>query len=229
LLFHRSVDQHTKFGVSLAPVFRGEVMKALVFVLVFASVAVSSQVVFAQSRPPRTTHEGDTGPGPTPSTPGHYGSGDITHWDRPSRDVDHGSSWDDSSDSSSSYDSYDSYGSGGGGTAVYCAPKDLQSNVVTTDKALKALATSKDFTSAARFQKTVAAIGAMKNPAARADAYMKLAGIDSKDSKAVFAFVGAREARGTWIVELQRNTGLTESQAVKTAESLQGALRGGLN
>lgn len=215
----------------MTPIFRGEVMKAFVFVLALASVAVSSQVVHAQSRPPRTTHEGDTGPGPTPSTPGNYGSGDITHWERPSRDVDHGSSWSDSSDSSGSYDSYDSYdsGSGGGGTAVVCAPKDLQSNVVATDKTLKTLATSKDFASAARFQKTVAAIGAMKNPAARADAYMKLAGIDSKDSKAVFAFVGAREARGTWVVELQRTTGLTESQAVKTAESLQGALRGGLN
>jgi hypothetical protein len=58
---------------------------------------------------------------------------------------------------------------------------------------------------------------------------LQLACINAKDTKAVVAFVGSREARGTWIVELQRNTGLSEAQAVKTAESLQNALRGGLN
>jgi hypothetical protein len=220
----------------VTPIFRGEVMKALVFVLALTVVSVSAPVAKADGRPPRITHEGDTGPGPTPSTPGNYGSGEVVYPQRPSRDVDHGgSSWGHGSYDHSGYD-HGGYGHGGydhggytGGTAVYCAPNDIQSNVVSTDKALKALAASKDFASATQFQKAVAGIGSMKNPAARADAYMGLAGIDAKDSKAVFAFVGAREARGTWIVELQRNAGLSEAQAVKTAQSLQAALRGGLN
>ena len=220
----------------MTPIFRGEAMKVLVIVLAFAVAAISTQTVRADGRPPRTTHENDTGPEPVDSTPGNYGSGETVTWERPSRDVEHesSSSWGGSSYERESYDhgSYGHYNHGsyaGGSTAIYCAPKDIQSNVVATDQALKALAASKDFASADKFKKTIAGIGSMKNPAARADAYMALAGINAKDSKAVFSFVGAREARGTWIVELQRKTGLSETQAVKTAQSLQAALRGGLN
>ncbi len=210
-------------------------MKAFVFVLALMTMAGAANIASAQARPPRTTHEGDTGPEPRDSSPGHYGSGDTTSWERPSRDVDHGSSWGRGSSSccDTSYNDDDRYdsrvSSDSGGTAVYCAPKDIQSNVTATDKALRTLAASKDFATAAKFQKAVKGIGSMKNPAARADAYMKLAGINARDSKAVFAFVGARETRGTWIVELQKNAGLTEKQAEKTATSLQHALRGGLN
>lgn len=201
-------------------------MKVLVLVLAAVSaVALSAQVAQADGRPSRDVDHGDWTP--TPSTPGNYGSGDIDNTSRPSRDVDHGS-YDDSSSDSGSYSS-GSYDSSGGYVGVVCAPADIQSNVAATDKALKTLSTSSQFAGATQFKKAVTEIGAIKNPAARGAAYMKLAGIDSKDQKAVFEFVGAREARGTWIVELQKNAGLSEAQAVSVSQSLQGALRGGLN
>lgn len=199
-------------------------MKALILSLAaILAVVFVSHVASADDRPPRDVDHGSYEP--TPSTPGNYGSGDITHWERPSRDVDHGSDDNDCCSSSSSYDS----GTYASSTwYIACAPNELQSNVVATDKALKALAATSQFANAAKFKKAVADIGAMKDPAARGEAYMNLAGINTKDAKAVAEFVGARDARGTWIVELQRHTELSEAQAVSVAQSLQGALRGGL-
>lgn len=55
-----------------------------------------------------------------------------------------------------------------------------------------------------------------------------MVGINPKDSKAVVAFIGAREARGSWLVELQRNSDLNEQQAEVVASTLQTTLRGGL-
>jgi hypothetical protein len=197
------------------------------FVILLALTSLATYGSSAQARPDRPTHEGDTGPGPTPSTPGDGGgSSTISYPDRPSRDVSHGDS---SGDYEPSYGDAGGYVGGGGSIGIACAPSDIQSNVASTERTLTALAKSQDFQSAVKFQTVIAKISAIKDNSAKASAYMGLAGINAKDSKAVFEFVGAREARGTWIVELERNAGLSESQAVSVANSLQSALRGGLN
>ena len=114
-----------------------------------------------------------------------------------------------------------------GGT-VACAPKTFEGNVASTDRVLKSLIASKDFSSATQFKTQVSKISAMKDPAKKATAYLKIAGINSNDTKAIVAFVGARNAKGAWITDLQRNANLTSSQAEVVASKLQGALRGGL-
>jgi hypothetical protein len=194
-------------------------------VIAFATLAaVSVSVSVARANPDRPTHEGDTGPGPADSTPGDGGGhGSWSNPERPSRDNDH------SSDSSGGYDTGAGYDSNGVWSYGGCAPSDIQSNVAATDKTLKALVATPAFAKATEFKSTVAQIAAMKNPAARGDAYMKLAGINTKNSADVLAFVGARDAKGTWIVELERNGKLNEQQAETVAGSLQSALRGGLN
>ena len=112
-----------------------------------------------------------------------------------------------------------------GGT-VACAPKTFEGNVAATDQVLKTLLASSDFSSATQFKAQVAKISALKDAGAKATAYLKIAGINSNDSKAVVAFVGARGAKGAWITDLQRNSDLTSAQAETVASKLQGALRG---
>lgn len=112
---------------------------------------------------------------------------------------------------------------------IQCSPKDLSGNVATTDKTLKALASSDSFAASNDFKAQVARISTLQSSDQKAAEYFALAGIDAKDSKAVIDFIGAREAKGSWIVDLQRNANLSESQAEKVASALQSALRGGLN
>lgn len=114
-----------------------------------------------------------------------------------------------------------------GGT-IACAPATFEGNVSATDKVLKSLAASQDFASATEFKSQVAKISAMNDAAAKANAYMKLAGIDSSNNDAIVAFVGARDAKGTWVTDLQRNANLSNAQAELVASKLQSALRGNL-
>lgn len=114
------------------------------------------------------------------------------------------------------------------GGGVGCAPATFEGNVSSTDKALKALATSSDFATATSFKSQVSKIASMKDVGAKATAYMNLAGIDANDNKAIIEFVGARDAKGAWITDLQRNADLTNAQAETVARKLQGALRGNL-
>ena len=203
----------------------------VVSILAMSAVTLLAISAQAQGRPSRDVDHSNS-PAPIPSTPGDGGgSGSVSYPDRPSRDVDHGS-YDSDCCSSGSYDSGYHSGYHGGGYSsgtISCAPGEIASNVALTDKALKTIAATPAFAKAAKFKTAIASISSNKDAAARADAYMKLAGINSRDSKQVVEFVGAREARGTWIVELQRNAELSEAQAVSVAQSLQGALRGGLN
>ena len=114
-----------------------------------------------------------------------------------------------------------------GGT-VACSPKTFEGNVTATDSVLKTLAASKDFASASSFKAKVSKISAMSDAAAKATAYLKLAGINSGDNAAIVAFVGARNAKGSWITDLQRNADLSNAQAEVVAAKLQTALRGNL-
>ncbi len=114
-----------------------------------------------------------------------------------------------------------------GGT-IACAPKTFEGNVAATDRVLKSVLATSDFASASQFKAQVAKISAMNDAGAKATAYLKIAGINSNDSKAVVAFVGARDAKGAWITDLQRNADLTSTQAETVASKLQNALRGSL-
>lgn len=165
---------------------------------------------------------GDHGPGPGPGG-GGWGGGD--HGPRPGGDHDGGHTW-----PNPSWPRHDSDSGvwGGGGTTIACSPKQVSGNVATTERTLKSLASSHDFASASQFKSQIARISALSNANQKAAEYFRLAGIDTNNSQAVVDFVGAREAKGSWIVELQRNSNLSERQAEKVAMSLQGALRGGL-
>ena len=123
----------------------------------------------------------------------------------------------------SSHSQSQSYG------GVGCSPKQVNGNVVSTDKAMKALASSGDFSEAKLFKAQVKGISSLKNDNQKAAEYFNLVGIKTKDSQAVLSFMGAREAKGSWIVELQKHSNLNEHQAEKVAKSIQSALRGGLN
>jgi hypothetical protein len=57
---------------------------------------------------------------------------------------------------------------------------------------------------------------------------LQLAGINSSDKAAVAAFIGSRDAKGSWVTDLQRNADLTNAQAEIVALKLQTALRGNL-
>ena len=114
-----------------------------------------------------------------------------------------------------------------GGTAS-CAPEVIEGNVVATHRVLSNLATSPDFASAKKFKSVVREIAAARTDDVRVARYFALIGIDSRDSKAVADFVGAREIRGAWLAALEKSTGLTSSQADVVASKLQTALRGDL-
>lgn len=111
---------------------------------------------------------------------------------------------------------------------IVCAPQMVQDNVVTTEKTLNALAATADFATAKTFKSELAQVAALKDAGEKAQAYLQLAGIDSNDKAAVAAFIGSRDAKGSWITDLQRNADLTNAQAEAVASKLQTALRGNL-
>ncbi len=224
-------------------------MKAFAKVLV-TTVALSTVVAsvsFAQ-RPPRDgggQELGGTSRNGGPGTPvGHSGGGGSSSggdgvWGatqgRPDRDSgSSSSSWDSPSwrdrDTSWSRDRRHDHDhdSSSSTSYVYCAPETVNSNVKATDKTLKALSSSSTFSSAKKFNATVAKIAAWKNPNQKAAAYLDMVGIDAGNAKAVVEFLGAREARGSWLVELQKTSDLTEKQAEQVASAMQATLRGGL-
>jgi hypothetical protein len=114
-----------------------------------------------------------------------------------------------------------------GGT-IACSPEVVQGNVAATDRVMSELIATPDFATAKTFKAEIAQVAKMKDSAERADAYMKLAGIDSAKKSAVADFVGSRNAKGAWITDLQRNSDLTSAQAEAVALKLQTALRGNL-
>jgi|GEM_PF-4528627 len=112
--------------------------------------------------------------------------------------------------------------------SVACAPETVEGNVATTQKTLNALAATPAFATAKTFKSELAQVAAMKDAGVKAQAYLQLAGIDSKDKAAVANFIGARDAKGSWITDLQRNADLSNTQAEAVALKLQTALRGNL-
>ena len=111
---------------------------------------------------------------------------------------------------------------------VACAPEVVDGNVKATDRTLKTLAASSDFATAKTFKAQVSKISAQDSAGVKADQYLALAGIDSKDSEAVVEFIGAREVKGQWLNALEKNSNLSSSQAETVAKQLQTVLRGGL-
>lgn len=116
----------------------------------------------------------------------------------------------------------------GGFTILTCAPEVVEGNVAATERTLRQLASSQDFAQATAFRSAVAQIGAIKSPTAKVAKYFSLIGIDSRDSRAVADFVGARDVRAQWLSSLERTTALSSAQADTVARSLQTALRGSL-
>jgi hypothetical protein len=109
-----------------------------------------------------------------------------------------------------------------------CAPEVVEGNVAATQRVLSALAASPEFASASQFKTVVNEISAVRGDDARVARYFGLIGIDSHDSAAIADFVGAREVRGTWLMSLEKSTGVTSAQADLVASRLQKALRGDL-
>jgi hypothetical protein len=112
--------------------------------------------------------------------------------------------------------------------SVDCAPEVVEGNVKATDRTLKTLASSSAFADAKTFKKEVARISSMKNNSDKTNNYLALIGIHPEDSAAIVEFIGARDIKGAWLVDLQRNSGLSADQAEQAAKAVQSALRGGL-
>lgn len=112
--------------------------------------------------------------------------------------------------------------------SVACSPEVVQGNVAATDRVMASIVASPAFATAKTFKSEIAQVAKIKDQAERADAYMQLAGIDSKNKAAVAAFVGSRDAKGAWVTDLQRNADLTSAQAEAVSLQLQTALRGNL-
>lgn len=115
-----------------------------------------------------------------------------------------------------------------GQTPVNCAPEVVEGNTKATDRVLSNLVASPEFAEAKSFKVEVTRIAALKDSGLKAQNYLAILGIDPEDSAAVVEFIGARDARGAWLYELQRNSGLNAEQAQQVAQAVQNALRGGL-
>lgn len=228
-------------------IFLGDSMKlfARVFVLALALVFIAAAQAEAQ-RPPRGGGPGGSGRGiggggfgrgghGSIGRPGHGGPrGGSGSWGRPSRHYPRGGStviyrpvpYPYPTGYCGLYGCYDNsyYGS----TSVNCAPEIVEGNTKATERTLAALVKSADFAQAKTFKAEVARIGAMKDNLDKTNNYLAMVGIDPEDSKAVVAFIGAREAKGAWLNDLEKNSGLNSKQAEQVAQAIQSALRGGL-
>jgi hypothetical protein len=122
------------------------------------------------------------------------------------------------------------WGNGGGnhGGGSSCAPEVLEGNVAATERILKAVSATADFSSATQFKSVISKIAMQKNQTTKVAQYFALIGIDANDSAAVADFVGAREMRSQWLSSLERSAQLTPAQADIVASQLQIALRGNL-
>ena len=114
------------------------------------------------------------------------------------------------------------------GHAISCAPEVVKGNVAATERTLNTLIATPEFKSATVFKKSVSFIASQKAASAKVELYFSLIGIDSRDSKAVAEFMGARDVRGAWLGALEKNAGLNAAQSTAVASKLQTALRGSL-
>lgn len=126
------------------------------------------------------------------------------------------------------YGNYGGYGSTTYYSEVACAPGVVEGNVKATERTLTQLASSPDFKGASTFKKEIARISSMKSNSEKTAQYFAMIGINPEDSETIVAFMGARDAKGQWLNDLEKNAGLTPVQAEKVAVSLQSTLRGGL-
>lgn len=127
------------------------------------------------------------------------------------------------------------YGCGSYGTSYYgetsvnCAPEVVEGNTKATERTLNSLVKSADFADAKTFKAELARIAAMKNTADKTNNYLAMVGVNPEDSAAVVEFIGARDAKGAWLNDLEKNSGLSAQQSEQVAKAVQSALRGGLN
>lgn len=115
-----------------------------------------------------------------------------------------------------------------GETPVNCAPEVVEGNAKATERVLANLVRSPEFANARAFEIEVSRIASLKSAGEKAQNYLAILGINPDDSAAVVEFIGAREARGAWLNELERNADLSSAQAHQVAKAVQQALRGGL-
>lgn len=116
-----------------------------------------------------------------------------------------------------------------GSTEVNCAPEIVEGNTKATERTLATLVKSSTFAEAKTFKAEVARIAAIKDNSDKTNNYLALVGIDPENSEAVVEFIGSRDAKGAWLNDLEKNSGLSSAQAEEVAKAIQTALRGGLN
>lgn len=116
-----------------------------------------------------------------------------------------------------------------GETNVNCAPEVVEGNTQATARTLKALVAQPEFVNAKTFKAEVARIAALKDKNDQTNNYLAMVGINPENSAEIVAFIGAREAKGQWINDLEKNADLSTKQAEQVAQAVQSALRGGLN
>ena len=117
---------------------------------------------------------------------------------------------------------------GGGPTAIRCSPEVKENTVTIAQQVLTEVAQSKEFETATQFQEFVQKTSELSNADEKLNAYLAIVGVDSKDADAVAQFIGARE-RAPYVANVEKNVGLTSSQADILVQKFSAAALAAIN
>ena len=110
-----------------------------------------------------------------------------------------------------------------------CAPEVESGNIAAVQNTLNTLAQSQAFAGATEFKAKVAKIAAETDSRAKFAAYLSLVGIENDPSNDdLMNFIGSRKADPAAVASLQKNAGLSATQATEVVTAISAALKGNL-